>query len=108
MLMRAAIAALLLVGGLSASHAQDGDWRHATSLTGTPKYPKDFAHFDYVNPDAPKGGFMRFGVQGGFDSFNPILATTGNVAPGLGVITDALMTPSLDELNISAEYGLIA
>ena len=32
------------------------EWRHATALTGDPKYPEGFPHFDYVNPDAPKGG----------------------------------------------------
>jgi microcin C transport system substrate-binding protein len=93
---------------ISPGLAQDGEWRHATGLTGEPKYPAGFAHFDYVNPNAPKGGLVRFGTQGGFDSFNPILDTMGNVAPGLGYLYDTLMTSSYDELNISAEYGLLA
>src|SRR4051812_822127 len=108
MLMRATLAALFLVGGLSVGHAQDGEWRHATSLTGTPKYPQGFAHFDYVNPNAPKGGMVRLASEGGFDSFNPILDSVGNVAPGVSYLYETLTTPSLDEQDIYAEYGLIA
>ena len=40
---------------------------------GEPKYPEGFARFDYVNPDAPKGGTVRLGDMGSFDTFNPIL-----------------------------------
>ena len=108
MLKRLAFAAIITLGTLSTALGQDGEWRHATGLTGDPKYPAGFAHFDYVNPDAPKGGLVRFGTQGGFDSFNPILDTTGNVAAGITYIYETLMAPSYDELNISAEYGLLA
>ena len=108
MLMRLAFAALLAAAGAGLGHAQEGEWRHATGLTGEPKYPSGFAHFDYVNPDAPKGGRVRFGTQGGFDSFNPILDTMGNPASGMGYIYDTLMTPSFDEFDISAQYGLLA
>jgi microcin C transport system substrate-binding protein len=108
MLMRAAIAGLLLVSGLSVGHAQEGEWRYATSLTGTPKYPKDFAHFDYVNPDAPKGGLVRLASEGGFDSFNPILDSVGTVAQGVGYLYETLTAASLDEPDIYAEYGLLA
>ena len=108
MLTRLVVAALGLLAGSAAALAQDGEWRHATGLTGEPKYPAGFAHFDYVNPDAPKGGRARLSFSAGFDSFNPILASTGNAAPGLGYIYDTLMVSSLDELNISAHYGLLA
>ena len=48
-----------------------GEWRHATSLVEEqPNYPADFAHFDYVNPDAPKGGVVRMSDIGTFDSLN--------------------------------------
>ena len=40
----------------------------------SPKYPPDFKHFDYVNPNAPKGGLVRLGAQGTFDSFNIVVA----------------------------------
>ncbi len=89
------------------AHAEEPEWRHATALTGEPKYPPDFKHFDYVNPDAPKGGTVRLAESLGFDSFNPILPK-GNPAPGLGLLYDTLMESSLDELDISAEYGLLA
>ena len=46
---------------------------HALSLIGEPKYPEDFTHFDFVNPDAPKGGVVRMPSIGGFDSLNPVL-----------------------------------
>lgn len=112
MLMRTGLSALLVVAGLSAGSAQESEpehaWTHANALTGEPKYPEGFAHFDYVNPDAPKGGTVRFGSQGGFDSFNPILDSAGNAAPGIAYIHDTLMTPSYDELDISAQYGLLA
>ena len=45
---------------------------HALSLIGEPRYPADFKHFDYVNPDAPKGGLVRLSDVGGFDSLNPV------------------------------------
>jgi microcin C transport system substrate-binding protein len=106
------LAALLLTFGLSIAstpgHAEDQVWRHAGALSGEPKYPEGFAHFDYVNADAPKGGTVRLASQGGYDSFNPILGTIGTPAAGLGYLFDTLMTPALDEVNISAEYGLVA
>jgi microcin C transport system substrate-binding protein len=82
-----------------------GVWVHADSLTEEPKYPEGFEHFDYVNPDAPKGGTVRLGDRGGFDTFNPILPQ-GEVASGLGLIYETLLTASLDEVNTS--YGLLA
>ena len=108
MLTRLLSAGLFLFGSLSAGLAQDGEWKHATALTGDPKYPAGFAHFDYVNPDAPKGGIVRLATQGGFDSFNPVLGTLGNPAAGLGYLYESLMVSSYDELDISASYGLIA
>ena len=105
---RPLLAILLLVLGLGAAQAEEPVWRHATALTGDPKYPEGFARFDYVNPDAPKGGVVRLASQGGFDSFNPILSTIGIPAAGLAYMYDTLMTSSLDELNISAMYGLLA
>ncbi|XWN31962.1 MAG: extracellular solute-binding protein [Devosia sp.] len=82
-------------------------WRHATSLTGSPKYPEGYTHFDYVNADAPQGGVVRLSTPSGFDTFNPLLRK-GNPAPGLLLINETLMTPSYDEISSSAGYGLIA
>ena len=82
-----------------------GEWRHGLSLLGDVKYPADFKHFDYVNPDAPKGGTARLGALGTFDSLNGFVPK-GNEAAGLNLVYDTLMTESFDEP--ATEYGLIA
>jgi microcin C transport system substrate-binding protein len=84
------------------------EWVHALSLSGAPRYPAGFKHFDYVNPDAPQGGVVRLGVPGGFDNFNPVIGEIkGNLLAGvLGSVYETLLTPSEDE--ISTEYGLLA
>jgi microcin C transport system substrate-binding protein len=90
----------------ASGHAEDVPVRHhALSLIGEPKYPADFTHFDYVNPDAPKGGLVRMSDIGSFDSLNPVLYK-GEAAGGLGLVFESLMSDSLDEPSTS--YGLIA
>jgi len=88
------------VGGLS--------WRHALSLFGDVKYPADFKRFDYVNPDAPKGGVVRQIVIGTFDNFNYVISgVKGALAePAVPLIYDTLTTGSSDE--VSTTYGLLA
>jgi microcin C transport system substrate-binding protein len=82
-------------------------WRHALSLFGNVKYPADFARFDYVNPDAPKGGVARQIMIGTFDNFNPTVAgVKGSIAAAVGLIYESLTTPSEDE--VSTEYGALA
>ena len=66
------------------------------SLTGTPKYGPDTKNFDYVNPDAPKGGSMRLFGNGSFDSLNPF-TTKGTPAAALLLKFDQLMANSMDE-----------
>ncbi|MEM8686853.1 MAG: extracellular solute-binding protein [Pseudomonadota bacterium] len=101
-----ALAALLLTGALTSwVQANDKVWRHGASLIDGVKYPEGFKHFDYVNPNAPKGGSVRFGATGTFDTLNPILPK-GNRATGLRFTYETLMTPSFDE--VSTEYGLLA
>ncbi len=105
-LLRLAIAAAL--AGLLACPATAEETpvrHHALSLIGVPKYPAGFTHFDWVNPDAPKGGLVRMADIGSFDSLNPVLYR-GEAAAGLGFITENLMSDSLDES--STAYGLIA
>ncbi len=85
------------------ARAAPGQITHALAMHGAPKYAPDFQHFDYVNPNAPKGGTLRFGVQGTFDSFNPFIPK-GNV--GAGASFETLLTQSADEPF--SEYGLIA
>ncbi|WP_338525572.1 extracellular solute-binding protein [Pseudomonas batumici] len=80
--------------------------QHALTLYNEPpKYPADFRHFDFVNPDAPKGGTFRQSTMGGFDSLNPFI-TKGVPADGLDLIYDTLMRHGLDEPF--TEYGLVA
>ncbi len=78
---------------------------HALSLVGEPKYGPDFKHFDWVNPDAPKGGRIRGYVPGSFDSLNPF-TVKGDPASSLALIYDSLLTSSPDEPSV--EYGQIA
>ena len=93
------------------AHAQSANgelpWRHALSLFGDIKYPAGFKQFDYVNPDAPKGGVARQIQVGTFDNFNVAVAgVKGQLAAGVGLIYESLMTQSLDE--VSTEYGELA
>ncbi|GAB2186222.1 extracellular solute-binding protein [Roseibium sp. LAB1] len=103
------LASVVAISGVDSGPASaDGpEWHHAAALNGTPKYGADVTHFDYVNPDAPKGGTVRLAASGGFDTFN-ILAQKGNIAPGILNIYESLMEPSLDEEDISAQYGVLA
>jgi microcin C transport system substrate-binding protein len=99
-----AIVALL---GFGQHQAFASDWVHGSALAGEPRLAAGFPHFPYVNKDAPKGGTARQAVAASFDSFNPI-APKGEPAPGLTEVYETLMTPSLDELDISSQYGLLA
>lgn len=105
-LLRLAVATLVVCALSAPVSAEDAPIRHhALSLIGAPKYPADFQHFDYVNPDAPKGGQVRIGDIGSFDSLNPVLYR-GEAAGGLGLVYENLMYDSLEEPSTS--YGLIA
>jgi microcin C transport system substrate-binding protein len=87
--------------------AQDAPWRHGSALLDEPKYPQGFPHFNYVNPNAPKGGLVRLGALGTFDSFNVVVAgVKGSPEQGLGLVYETLTTSALDEAN--ASYGLLA
>jgi len=80
--------------------------KHAITLYDeAPKYPVTFTHFDFVNPDAPKGGRLKLASYGGFDSLNPFIPK-GNVESRIGLIYDSLTFQSPDEPF--TEYGLLA
>lgn len=103
------VGSLTVIGAAEAQPAAAGgaEWRHALSLFGEVKYPAGFKRFDYVNPDAPKGGTVRQIALGTFDNFNIAVAgVKGNIAGAVGLIYESLTTPSLDE--VSTEYGLLA
>jgi microcin C transport system substrate-binding protein len=78
---------------------------HGLAMHGDLKYPADFSHFDYVEPDAPKGGELRRAAIGTFDSFNPFIIK-GNPATHIGLLYDTLTANSADEPF--SEYGLLA
>jgi len=91
----------------SAQSASEPAWRHALSLFGDIKYPADFKRFDYVNPDAPKGGVARMVSIGTFDNFNlAVSGIKGNIAPAAAMLNETLMTRAQDE--VATEYGLLA
>ena len=84
-------------------HADVMQFRHAVSLLGEPKYPKDFSKFDYVNPDAPKGGKVRLAILGSFDSMNGNTINGDPIDPG---VNESLLFSSSDEPY--GAYGLLA
>jgi microcin C transport system substrate-binding protein len=99
----AIIAVILPVLSLRADEAPQP--RHGASMYGELKYGPDFTHFDYANPDAPKGGTLTLSAIGSFDNLNQFILK-GNNAEGLGLLYDTLMAGDLDEPF--SEYGLIA
>lgn len=99
------------VGVAAASPDQAVEWRHGYSFLKEMRLPSDFPHFDYVNPDAPKGGEMRLAEMGTWDNFNPV-ASRGRDAQGLqwwttlNFLYDRLLEQAADEPT--ARYGRLA
>lgn len=84
--------------------------RYAIAMHGDLKYPENYTHMDYVNPDAPKGGFLKLSSVGTFDSLNPYIVK-GAAADGMAIlgqtfIYDSLMEQASDEPF--SMYGLLA
>ncbi len=97
---------IVLVAGAHLARAQDTIIKsHGFAEFGELKYPEGFAHFDYVNPDAPKGGELSYSAQGTFDSFNPF-TRKGRAGARSASQYESLLVPSYDEAG--AYYGLIA
>lgn len=105
---KAALAGLVVFLGASATQAQD-EWRISSSLIDTDAETATFERYDYVNPDALKGGTLNQTAFGTYDSFNPFIVR-GTVAAGLnyfgGFLWETLMQQSLDQPGTS--HGLIA
>jgi microcin C transport system substrate-binding protein len=98
--------ALALATGAAAQDAASPVWRSGISTIGELKRPDGFSHFDYVNPDAPKGGELKLSETGTYDTFNLILSK-GEAATGVGsLVFDTLLKSAEDE--ITASYGLLA
>ncbi len=108
--LRCLIAAVVLLGPVAAT-AGGIEYSHGTSFIEPLKYPPDFEHFDYVNPDAPKGGLLRFPELGTFDSFNCMI-DKGRLAFGFDFLTqrnlvyDRLIEMAADENE--GYYGRLA
>jgi microcin C transport system substrate-binding protein len=91
----------------AAAQGATPNWQHGLSLFGDVKYPAGFKQFDYVNPNAPKGGAVRLLATGTFDNFNVVIAgLKGQIAVGVNLIYNQLMTSSFDE--VGTQYGLLA
>src|SRR3546814_16007751 len=73
-------------------------------MHGEPAYGPDFKHFDYVNPNAPKGGTLILSADGTFDTFNPFNAK-GTAAASAGIATETLLVNGDDEPFTM--YGLL-
>lgn len=108
-----AVAAAALLPGRAFATAPTGVKLHGLSAFGDLKYKPDFAHFDYVNPDAPKGGQMNFAppnatLNQSFLTFNTLnsLVLKGDSPPRTELCFDSLMASALDEPD--AVYGLLA
>ncbi|HEX6267829.1 MAG TPA: extracellular solute-binding protein [Burkholderiales bacterium] len=102
--MRFLLLAVAMLAAASVAAAQ-GTVSHAIAMHGKPKYGPDFRHFDYVNPDAPKGGELRLAVEGTFDSFHAFIPR-GTEGAGSDAAVESLMAGSADEPF--TVYGLLA
>lgn len=86
--------------------APGADAAHGLAWGDTPKYPADFAHFDYADPDAPKGGTLNLAGFGSFDKLNPF-TLRGISASGLGILVFETLAETSDDEPFSM-YGLLA
>lgn len=107
------LAATLAVAAASVSAAEAIDYKHGYAFLAEPGYPPTFTHFNYVNPDAPKGGMMRRHGTGSWDSFNPsalraaqVVAGLSMAAPHANFLLDSLLAEAADEP--AAWYGRLA
>ena len=84
-------------------------WSHAFAVFGEPKYPAGFAHYDYVNPDAPKRGTLNLGNpdrRSSFSRLNPYLLKGNGAFGSYFFCFETLFDPSQDEAGVM--YGLVA
>ena len=103
-LKQTAIAIGLILASTLAS-ASEVMTSHGIAMHGDMKYPADFTHFEYTDPDAPKGGSVALAAYGTFDSFNPDIVK-GDAAAFVNLTYDTLMASAMDEPF--TVYGLVA
>ena len=107
-LLAGAIAGSALAAGDGAA-ADGGKWMHAYAAYGEPKYPRGFVSFDYVNPNAPKGGTLQLqnpDRRTSFDKYNPFTLKGQSPAGLTTVMFETLAVRSGDEPGTM--YGLVA
>jgi len=109
--MTSLLSCLLSIFACCSALAEHYEYRHGTSYLEPLKYSEGFDHFDYVDPKAPRGGLLRAGEIGTFDSFNNIL-NKGRVAAGVdflgarNLLYDRLLEQAIDEP--ASFYGRLA
>ncbi len=80
--------------------------QHGIAMHGSLKYPKNFTHFDVVNPNAPKGGELKLAIVGTYDTLNPFILKGSPPAGIRDIMFESLMKRSPDEPF--SLYGLVA
>lgn len=103
-MIKTVFATLLVVFSLLSSHSYS-EPQHGFSPFGELKYTKEAKSYDYVDPNAPKGGEVTMGMLGTFDSLNSFIVR-GTSAAGVGFTIATLMSSPADE--VSSNYGYIA
>jgi peptide/nickel transport system substrate-binding protein len=97
--------ALIFTAPMSAEWASAAE-SYALAMHGAPAQPANFIHMAYVNPEAPKGGRLAWGILGTFDSLNPLIVRGLAVQQIRGFVVESLMTRGNDEAFTL--YGLLA
>jgi microcin C transport system substrate-binding protein len=100
-----AIGLAVIFGAMSLSADEAITKTHGFNFFGELKYPADYKHLDYVNPDAPKGGEISIWTMGTFDSFNPY-TRKGRAGALASAPFESLLEGTSDEVGTS--YGLLA
>jgi peptide/nickel transport system substrate-binding protein len=106
-----AVVLALAGGGLAAGASRPATSglnqpKHGIAMHGEPALSPDFKHLRYVNPNAPKGGRLRYGVLGTFDSLNPFVVKGLAPGPIRGYVIESLLARGYDEPFTL--YGLLA
>ena len=102
----AILARAAVIAALAAMSSANADPQAGIAMHDAPKYGPAFTRFDYINPDAPKGGALRLGVLGSFDSLNPFIVKGAPVAGMREYVYETLLARSYDEPF--SLYGLLA
>lgn len=104
--MLLALSPLAVMARGGSALADSAPTRHAVAMHGLPALPPDFTHLPYADPKAPRGGRIIFGIQGTFDSLNPLVVL--GVAPDAvpKYVQQSLLFRSADEPFTA--YGLLA